>query len=120
MITLSTPPQVNSVLGGNAPISYNKLVLSSMTLDPVTKSVIATVGLRSTTNPEKKELSGKLVITTGGLLTLEVTTIGFSQQVQLTAPQITSVGTIVTDAQNSLESGLVSLGVVAGVQAAGA
>lgn len=35
MSTLTNPPTINSVLGGDAPVGYDKLVLAPITLDPL-------------------------------------------------------------------------------------
>lgn len=123
MITLTTPPQINSVLGGNAPISYDKLVLGPFTLDPVVLSqgVRGTVRLTSTANPTMQAITGNLTINAStGLLTIEVSQLDFYRQLQLSGGQLTAVQNIIRDAQNALESGMLSLGVLSGVQSAGA
>lgn len=123
MITLTTPPQINSVLGGDAPVGYNKLVIGPFTLDPVTLStgVRGIVRLTSTASPTMQPITGTLTINAStGLLTIEVGQLDFYRQIQLSGGQLTSVQTIITNAQNALESGLVSLGVIAGVQGTGA
>lgn len=121
MITLTTPPVVNSVLGGNSPVSYNKFVLSSITYDTVNMQVSATVRLTSTTAPSMQAVTGNLKINTAtAVLTIEVSQLDFYKQVTLTGPQNTSVQSFITNAQNALESGLISVGVVAGTQAQGA
>ena len=51
MITLQTPPSINSVLGGNVPVSYNKLVIAPFTMDPVGLSITGTLQLSSTSVP---------------------------------------------------------------------
>jgi hypothetical protein len=121
MITLTTPPQVNSVLGGSAPIPYNHLVLSPFSLDPKTLLITGTISLTSTGNPSMQPITGTLRINNStGVLTVEVPQLDFYRQVQLSGPQIASVNTIIANAQNAIESGLVSLGVIAGVQSTGA
>ena len=120
MITLTTAPQINSVLGGNAPVDYNKLVLGPFTLDPVTSTVSGTIRLTSTSVPAMQAIKGTLTITIAqGLLKIEVAQLDFYRQIQLNVNQINAVNAIIADAQNSLESGLISLGVIAGVQTAG-
>lgn len=121
MITLTTPPQINSVLGGSAPIPYNRLVLAPFTMDPSTLLVTGTFKLTSTGNPQMQAITGTLRINnSSGVLTVEVPQLDFYRQVQLSGPQITSVNSIISNAQNALEAGLVSLGVIAGTQSAGA
>jgi hypothetical protein len=50
---------------------------------------------------------------------VEVAQLDFYRQVQLNVGQVNSVNTIITNAQNALEAGLVSLGVIAGAQTTG-
>ena len=120
MITLTTPHNINSVLGGNAPIAYNRLVLAPFTMDAAANTVSGRLRLTSITNPTMQAIYGTLNINLAtGLLTIDVPQIDFLRQVTLTAPQITSVTTILANAQNGLEGGLVSLGVVAGTQSTG-
>jgi hypothetical protein len=123
MITLTSPPSVNSVLGGSAPITYPKLVLSPFTLDPfnLAQGVQSTVRLTSPANSTQQAITGSLVINAStGVLRIEVPQLDFYRQVQLSGAQLTSVNTIITNAQNALEAGLVSLGIVAGTQSSGA
>ena len=123
MITLTTPPEINSVLGGNAPVGYNHLVIAPFSLDPFTlqNGVRGTIRLTSTVNPQMQPITGTLTINASvGTLTIDVAQLDFYRQVQLSGPQITAVLAIITNAQNALEAGLVSLGVIAGVQSPGA
>jgi len=121
MITLTTPPEVNTVLGGNTPASYNKFVLSNINFDTVAKVVQATVRISSTALPDMAPIQGTLNINCAtAVLTIEAQQLDYYRRVVLTGPQNTSVQTQITNAQNALESGLVTLGLVAGVQAPGA
>jgi hypothetical protein len=120
MITLTTAPEINSILGGNAPVQYNKLVLGPFQLDPVGGTVSGTIRLTSTAAPAMQAIRGTLVINIAqNVLTVEVGQLDFYRQVQLNVGQVNSVNTIITNAQNALEAGMVSLGVIAGVQATG-
>jgi hypothetical protein len=120
MITLTTAPEINSILGGNAPVPYNKLVLGPFTLDPVGGAVNGTLRLTSTTSPQMQAIRGTLTINIAqNTLTVEVAQLDFYRQVQLNVGQVNSVNTIITNAQNALEAGLVSLGVIAGAQTTG-
>jgi hypothetical protein len=121
MITLTNAPVVKSVLGGSATVSYNKLVLSAINYDSVNMLINATVRLTSTAEPSMQPVAGTLKINTQtAVLTIEVQQLDFYRQIVLTGPQNTSVQSIITNAQNSLEAGLISVGVVAGTQAPGA
>ena len=121
MITLTTPPQINSILGGNAPVDYNKLVLGPFTLDPVGSTVSGTIRLTSTASPAMQAITGRLQISIAqNILTVEVAQLDFYRQIQLNVGQVNSVNTIISNAQNALEAGMVSLGVIAGTQSTGA
>lgn len=119
MITLTTPSQINSVLGGNAPVGYDKLVITPITFDPIARTIRANLRLTSTANPGMEPVGGTLAVSEGEV-TVSVEQINFRRRITpLTAGQQTSVRGMIADAQNSLESGLVGLGVVQGVQSSG-
>ena len=121
MITLTTAHTVNSVLGGNTPVGYNHQVISPFTLNPVTRKVDGTVRLTSIASPEMDVIFGTLSIDLGpGILLIKVEQLNFQRRVQLSAGQITAVQNVINNAQNALEAGLITLGVVAGVQSTGA
>lgn len=121
MITLTTPPQINSILGGNAPIAYNKLVVGPFTFTPSNQDVTGQIALTSTAQPDMAAITGTLKISVAtAKLEVSVPQLDFYRRVTLTGPQNTAVQNIVRDAQNALEAGLVSLGVIAGVQSTGA
>lgn len=121
MITLTTPPSVNSVLGGNAPISYDRFALSFITYDTVNMRVDAQIRITSSANPDMQPVIGNMSINTAtAKLTIAVQQLDFYRQVTLTGPQNTFVqDNVIRVAQNTLEAGLISLGVTAGVQAPG-
>lgn len=118
MITLTTAQQIESVLGSTATTAYDKCVLSPIQFDLVNNVISATVRLSSSSVPNARPLTGALNInlTTGELL---LTMGPITTQRILTAGQITSAQGIASSAQNQLESGLTSLGVVVGTQSAG-
>lgn len=121
MITLTTPPSVNSVLGGNAPIGYDKFVLAGISYDTVNMQINAQVKLTSTASPSMQAVNGTLKINTGtAVLTIEVQQLDFYRQITLSGPQNSAVQGFITNAQNALEAGLISVSVIAGTQAPGA
>lgn len=122
MITLTTPPSVNSVLGGSAPIAYDKFVLSSISYDTVNKQVSCQITITSTAAPDMQAVSGSLTINcVTAKLTISVPQLDFYRQVTLTGPQNTFVtDNVIRASQNTLETGLINLGVLAGTQATGA
>jgi len=116
MITLTTPAVINSVLGGNAPVNYNKLVIDNIRMGTQSKDTSATLVLTSTTNPEMQEISGSLQINFAGAnIVVSVPQIDFYRRIQLSGPQQNAVATLVFNAQNGIETGLVNLGIISGV-----
>ena len=88
MITLTTPAQVNSVLGGNSPVSYDKLVVGPFTFDPIGMVVNAKLRLTSTASAAMPPIGGTLTITTGtAVLEIAVERLDFYRRVVLTGPQ---------------------------------
>ncbi len=121
MITLTSPAQINSILGGNAPVGYDHLVLSPFTMDSSALTVNGTLKLTSTAAPTMQAITGRLTINGGsGVLEVEVSQLDFYRRIQLSGPQITAVTTIIRNAQDALEDGLIALGVIAGTQSTGA
>lgn len=119
MITLTNPKQVNSVLGGTDTVNYDKFVLQSITYEVVTGRINGQIRITSTGVPGMTPIIGTLVIAPNGLLTVEVQQLDFYRQMTLTGPQNAAVQAMIRDAQSALESGLITVGVVAGVQSAG-
>lgn len=120
MITLTTPKAINNVLGSNATVAYNKLVIGPFTFDPVTKNIQAALSLTVSADPDSQPISGRLTITPAtSTLEFRMDQIDLLRRVKLTGPQNAAAMAVVTNAQDALESGIVSLGVVAGVQTSG-
>jgi hypothetical protein len=121
MITLTTPAQINSVLGGNAPVGYNHLVLSPITMSPFDRTLSGALRLTSTTNPEMPVIQGSLSILLGpATMEVRVEQLDFYRKLTLSAPQIAAVQGWINTAQNNIEAGLVGVGVIQGVQSTGA
>lgn len=121
MIALTTPHAVNSVLGGDTPINYDHVVLSPITFNPIARTVTATVRLTSTVSPNMDVVTGSLTVDLGpGILVFKVEQLDILRRMQLSGAQITAVQNILNSAQNQIESGLISVGVVAGTQSTGA
>lgn len=121
MITLTTPSQVRSVLGGASTVNYDKFVLSQIIYDTVNMKVSAEVSITSTASPDMQAINGRLIVTLAtGKLEIQVDQLDFYRRISLTGPQSTFVQDQIRTTQNALEAGLVSLGVIAGTQATGA
>jgi hypothetical protein len=120
MITLTTPTAINSVLGGNAPVAYNKLVLAPFTMDGVNQTISGTVRLTSTTSTTMQPINGTFRISVPlAELTIEVPQLDFYRRITLTSPQNTAVLNQIEAALAQVENGLISLGVIAGTRTAG-
>jgi hypothetical protein len=121
MITLTTPAEINSVLGGNTPVAYNKLVLAPFTMDAVSQTVIGTLRLTSTGTPSMQPIIGtvRMNVTTSELL-IEVPQLDFYRRIVLSGGQNTAVLNQIESAQAAVENGFITLGVIAGVRTSGA
>ena len=118
MITLTTPAQINSVLGGATTVTYDHLVLSPVSHDPQALTITGTIRLTSTASPE---ITGSLTVNAAtGKLEVSVQQLDFYRRVTLSPAEITAVRTMITNAQNAVEAGLVGMGMIAGAQATGA
>lgn len=122
MITLTTPPQINSVLGGTAPVGYDKLVVGPFTMDPVNQTVLGQLRLTSTANPSMQAITGSLSISVPRAeLIVDVPQLDFYRRIVTSAAQNTSILNMIETSQAQIENGLVSPGiaVVQGVRSAG-
>lgn len=120
MITLSVPSNVMTVIGGTDTASYDKLVLEQINYDTSGLSINGKVTITSTAQPNMQAISGRLRIeTVYSRLTIEVQQLGFYRQITLTDPQNNAVRGFIRNAQDALESGLISVGVIDGSQSTG-
>ena len=121
MITLTNAKLVNSILGGTATVSYDKLVLDQIRyITSGSKTITANVRITSSTEVNMQPITGSLKIELGlSQLTIEVGQLDFYRQVSLSAGQVTTIAALVTDSQNALENGLISVGVIDGTQTTG-
>lgn len=120
MITLTAPAEINSILGGNAPVAYNKLVIAPFTMDGVTQTIAGVLRLTSTANTSMQPIAGTVRINVPAAeLVIEVPQLDFYRRIVLSSAQNTAVLNQIEAAQAQLENGLVSLGVIAGTRTAG-
>jgi hypothetical protein len=120
MITLTTPTEINSVLGGSAPIAYNKLVLGPFTMNGVEQTISGVVRLTATSAPTMQAITGALRINVPSAeLVIEVPQLDFYRRIVLSGAQNTAILNQIEAAQAQIENGLVSLGVVSGTRTAG-
>jgi hypothetical protein len=121
MITLTTPAQVNSVLGGSTLVAYDHLVLSPLSHDPMALTITGTIRLTSSASPDMQAITGSLSVNAStGKLEVSVQQLDFYRRVTLDPTAIQAVIGMIQAAQNAVEQGLVGLGVIAGTQSTGA
>lgn len=121
MITLTTPPQINSILGGSAPVAYNKLVIGPFTMDGVAQTISGTLRLTSTASPQMQPITGRLTISVpAATVTVEVSQLDFYRQITTTSPQNTAILGWIEAAQAQIENGLIAVSIIAGVRTSGA
>lgn len=95
--------------------------LTTINYDVANKGISGACELVVSSNANAQAITGFYEIPTTGQAVLKVTmpSIPFYAALPLTSGQQATVQGLVTAAQNQIEGGLVSLGVVAGVQSAG-
>ena len=121
MITLTTPAQINSVLGGSTTVAYDHLVLSPVSHDPQALTITGTIRMTSTASPDMQAITGSLTANAStGKLEVSVQQLDFYRRVTLSPAEIQAVIGMITAAQNAVEAGLVGMGMIAGTQATGA
>jgi hypothetical protein len=121
MITLTSAPEINSILGGSAPVAYNKLVIGPFTMDPVGQTINGNLRLTSTATPTMQPIVGSLSISVpGASVKVEVPQLDFYRQITTNSPQNTSILGWIEAAQAQIENGLIAVNIIAGVRTAGA
>lgn len=121
MIILTNPKQVNSILGNSAAlVAYDRIVLSPLTFDPKSLIISAVIRVTSVASSDMQEILGKLDINTStGKLLIEIPTLDFYRRLTLSGGQITTVNGWINTTQNTIEAGLITVAVMAGVQSTG-
>jgi len=122
MITLTTSINVPSELGSAATTAYNKLRIVSITADPNTLAINALVQLLVSANAAAPIISGNLsIITTGPTPTvsIQIPSLNFYSGFALSGASLTAVQGWINTLQNNVESGLISISMVAGTQSTG-
>jgi hypothetical protein len=121
MIRLTNPISVVLALGGNTSAQYNLTVLAPLTADVVARTCSGTVRITSEANPEMQPVLGQLVISTNaGTVQLRIDKFDYDRTLPLDAGQVTYVRNAMATFQQAMESGLVSIGLIAGAAVAGA
>ena len=120
MITLTTPAEINSVLGGTSPVAYNKLVLGPFTMNGIDQTISGVLRLTATAAPSMQAIIGSVRISVPAAeLVIEVSQLDFYRRIVLSSGQNTAILNQIEAAQAQVENGLISIGVIAGTRAAG-
>ena len=120
MITLTNPQLVKSVLGGTDTVEYDHMFLAPITIDAESNTINAAVKITSNSDPDMQALLGNLTINTStGILVISVQQLDFYRRIQLSAGQITTINSVISGTQNSVENGILNVGVVSGTQSTG-
>ena len=117
MITLTNPIDILAVLGGAAKVNYESVELISLSIDHADVSVGGVLELRSPT-AKRPPIQGSLRILTKSdpSVTVSFSALGFFKKLGLNAVQITTISNILKTLKDDVEGGLVSFGLVDGVQ----
>jgi hypothetical protein len=121
MITLTTPTTINSILGGSAPVPYDKLVIGPFTMDPVAQTITGTLRLTSSANASMQPITGSLRISVPAAeVIVEVQQLDFYRRIITSSPQNSSILGWIEAAQAQIENGLIAVSIIAGNRTAGA
>jgi|JI10StandDraft_1071094.scaffolds.fasta_scaffold02807_25 hypothetical protein len=118
MITLSTPPQLKTVLGGAGSTAYDKFYLSQIVYDTDRGTINGLGKMTSTTSPDAPVLDARYHIS-GGILEIDVERLNFLARVKMNAGALAAVAAMIAAAQSALEQGMIDLGALSGTQKAG-
>jgi hypothetical protein len=121
LISLTTPIAVKSVLGGSATVNYDKVVIDHISYSPTQQTIGAAITLSASADPGQTPLLGNLLIVAQGqgYIDVQIPDLPFHRRIALTAGQQTTVQGWISAAQNQVELGTISVGVMAGTQSAG-
>jgi len=113
---------VPTTLGSSATVGYNKLRIVSINADPFSMTINAQVQLMVSSIPAQPMIFGTLSIVATGATpgcTLQIPNLNFNASVSLAGANLSAVAGWITGLQNNIESGLITIAEVAGVQSAG-
>lgn len=120
MITLDIPVVVNKTLGGNDPVSFDKLVAVKTEAFPVTAQINAQIRLTASADPTMDPFMGSVKIdAASGTMLFEIPQLDFKRRIAMSAAQRSAATAFIASKQDGVESTFITLGAVAGVQSAG-
>ena len=116
-ITLTTPIQQLSILGGTATTSYDTVRVTVISIDTTSNIITARIQILSSAVPSAPSLDGTYTVDPGTLrATLEVGTLRFQQSKTLTGAQAGAVATTVLGIKDQVETSAITFGLVAGAK----
>lgn len=117
MITLTSPIAILDVLGGTGMVGYESAVLTALNINTENDSANGSLELRSSaTNRPPIRGSVRILTNVDPSIIIEFPDLGFFKKVVLSAAQASTVSNIFKALKADVEGGLVSLGLVAGMQ----
>lgn len=117
MITLTNSVQVTTTLGSASKTAYDKLSLLTMHYEIGAMTITGACKLFSSAAPSALDIQGSYSIdSVTGKLTVSIPNLPFFASLTLSAGQKTTVQGWITSAQASIEGGMVTVGVIQGVQ----
>lgn len=121
MITLTTPAQLATVLGGTTKTNYDRFEITAIAYDLIAQSVSGMCRLVCSGNASAAPVPGSFFIpvANGLLMTVSLPTLPFLASITLTPAEQVAVQGWITAAQNTVEQGIVAVGAVTGTQASG-
>lgn len=121
MITLTNPATVTTTLGSSTKTNYDRLDIITIFMDVINKNISGNCQLISSGTPGAAAITGTYSIPTSGSAIMSVTipSLPFYAQLALTSGNQTTVQGWIASTQNTIESGLIGVGVVAGTQSSG-
>ena len=119
MITLTTPAQIATVLGSASKTNYDRMDVTTINYDVLNQNISGSCRIYSSVSPSSQTVFGNYSISAAGQVQVSIPNLPFFASISLTAPQTTVVQGWISDAQNNVEGGLTSIGVVSGTQSSG-
>lgn len=114
-IALTNPEARRSVIGGTGTINYDRVRITSITVNPATNGVTAAVELFVSTDSSRLPIRGTYSVSAQTLQArLLFEGLAFEHGVSLTAAQGGAVASAIAGIRADVESSLVNFGLVAG------
>jgi hypothetical protein len=91
-----------------------------MTFNPVNLTITGTIRIVSTANPTMQAITGSFTVdASSGVLEISVSQLDFYRRIMMSPGQILAAKGMLNNAQNAIEAGLISMGILDGTQSTG-